>query len=185
MNKNDCYQLGHITRTHGVKGELVFFLDVDYPNEYADLESVFIEIKGELLPYFIEKINIQKDSKAIVKLEEVDTIEAAQKLINCPLFMPDEVLDDLSENDFYYHEIKGFMIEDQALGALGTVTDVYTMNIQDLIGMKYKGAEVLIPINDQIILKLDRDAQVIHVNLPEGLVDLYLNDTPSIPDDAD
>ncbi|MCU0341541.1 MAG: ribosome maturation factor RimM [Spirosomaceae bacterium] len=183
MTHDNCYQLGHITRTHGTKGEVVFFLDVDYPDDYEELESVFIEIKGELVPYFVENINIQRDNKAIVKLEEIGSIEAAKALINCALYLPDDNLESLDESRFYYHEIAGFEVIDQRLGKLGLVKTVYTMAIQDLIAMQYQGQEVLIPVNDDIVLGVERDKKILNVNLPEGLIDVYLSET-SEPEDG-
>lgn len=184
MTHNDCYQLGHITRTHGTRGEVVFFLDVDYPDEYQELDSVFVEIKGELVPYFVQNINIQRDNKAIVKLEEINSIEAAKPLINCALYLPDDSLEDLDESQFYYHEIIGFGVVDTQLGALGTVKAVYTMNIQDLIAMHYQGQEVLIPVNDDIVLGVEREQKILKVSLPEGLIEVYLSET-SEPEDGD
>jgi 16S rRNA processing protein RimM len=184
MNKNNCYQLGHITRTHGLNGEVIFFLDVDFLEDYADLASVFLEIKGDLLPYFIQKINIQRDNKAIVKLEDVDTIDQAKMLINCPIYLPDDELDELEEGQFYYHEIVGYHVQDSKLGQLGTVTSVYTMTTQDLIAMQYQGQEVLIPVNDDIVTGIDRDNKWLLTNLPEGLVDVFMIENPK-PDDED
>ena len=75
MTQDNCYLLGYIVRTHGTAGNVVIYLDVDYPDDYEDLETVYIEIKGELVPYFIEDINLQKQSNAIVTFEDVDSID--------------------------------------------------------------------------------------------------------------
>jgi 16S rRNA processing protein RimM len=186
MDKDSCYQLGHITRTHGTKGEVQAFLDVDFPDDYDELESVFLEVKGELIPYFIENINIQKGSRAIIKFEEIDKIEQAAPLVNCGLFLPDEQLEELDDDQFYFHEIIGLPIVDAQLGQLGTVATVYNMPTQDLISMTYQGHEVMIPLSDDIVTGFDRAAQVLRVNLPEGLIEVYLNDAKNdTPDDAD
>jgi 16S rRNA processing protein RimM len=185
MQHNDCFQLGHITRTHGTRGEVVIYLDVDYPDDYDELESVFIEIKGQLIPYFIENINIQKGSKAIVKFEDINSIELATPLINCALFLPEDNLDDLDESQFYYHEIMGFKVVDDKMGELGTVSTVYSMSTQDLIAMNYHGHEVLIPVNDTIVPSINREQKILNVRLPEGLLDVYMEDADTAADDAD
>jgi len=184
MQHNDCFQLGHITRTHGTRGEVVFFLDVDFPEDYEELDSVFVEIKGQLIPYFIEAINIQKGSKAIVKFEDIHSIEAATPLINCSLYLPEETLDELDGSRFYYHEIVGFTIIDETLGSLGKITTVYSMSTQDLIAMDYQGNEVLIPVNDDIVLNANRTQKTLQVRLPEGLVDVYMN-PEATPEDGE
>ena len=90
MTKEDCYLVGKLTKTHGLKGEMAIWLDVDYPEEYEDLESILVEMKGELIPYFVEQIQIRAN-KSIIKFEDVDSIEAAQNLINCDLYLPNGV----------------------------------------------------------------------------------------------
>ena len=176
MDKESCYQIGHITRTHGTKGEAILFLDVDFPEDYNELDSILLEVKGELIPYFIDNINLQKESKAIIKFENVESIEAAKLLVGCGAFLPEDNLDELDETQFYYHEIIGFDVEDQQLGKLGKVKTVYTMPIQDLIAMPYNGHEVLIPVNDEIVPKVNREAKILYVNLPEGLLEVYTSD---------
>lgn len=177
MTKDDCYQIGHITKTHGVSGELVLFLDVDQPDEYADLETVLLEVKGELIPYFIESIAIVKGSRAIVAFEDIDTIEQAERLINCGAYLPLDELEPITdETRFYFHEIVGYQIVDANEGELGIVRGVYAMNAQDLIAMDYLGKEVLIPINSDIVRTIDRANQKLNVALPDGLLAIYMED---------
>ncbi len=191
MTKDDCYQLGHITKTHGVSGELVLYLDVDNPAEYADLETVLLEVKGELIPYFIESIAIVKGSRAIVAFEDVDTIEQAERLINCGAYLPLDELEPITdETRFYFHEIVGYQVVDAEAGELGIVRGVYAMNAQDLIAMDYQGKEVLIPINSDIVRTVNREARKLNVVLPAGLLDIYMEEDkagakPEADDDDD
>lgn len=186
MTKEDCYLLGKITKTHGLKGELAIWLDVDYPEEYEELDSVLLEIKGELVPHFVEEIQI-RPNKSIIKFEDIDTIEAASKLVNCDIYLPEDNLPELEDNDqFYYHEIINYDVVDEVKGKLGKVLAVYTSERQDLIAMQYQGKEVLIPIDDDIVKTVDREKKELYTNLPEGLLEIYLEDnTSQAPDDAD
>lgn len=186
MTKEDCYLLGKITKTHGLKGELAIWLDVDYPEEYEELDSVLLEIKGELVPHFVEEIQI-RPNKSIIKFEDIDTIEAASKLVNCDIYLPEDNLPELEDDDqFYYHEIINYDVVDEVKGKLGKVLAVYTSERQDLIAMQYEGKEVLIPIDDDIVKTVDREKKELYTNLPEGLLEIYLEDnTSQAPDDAD
>ena len=175
MTKNECYELGRITKTHGIKGEVNIWLDVDYPDEYEDLESVFVEVKNELVPYFVEKILI-RPNQTIVQFEDIDTFEKAETLVGASLYLPLDTLAELEEDQFYYHEIVGFQVVDKTLGALGKVNTVYSMQVQDLVSMEYQSKEVLIPMSDQIVLLADKEAKILHVDLPEGLIDVYLSE---------
>jgi 16S rRNA processing protein RimM len=186
VTQDQCYLLGYIVRTHGTAGNVVIYLDVDYPDDYEGLETVYIEIKGALVPYFIEDLNLQKQNNAIVSFEDVNTIEKAQLLVGSSLFLPLEELSELEDGEFYYHDIKGFTVADQQKGDLGIVREVYTVNGQDLIAMDYMGVEVLIPTAADIVLRADKDARKLLVSLPEGLLEVYLdNEASNTPDDAD
>ena len=68
---------------------------------------------------------------------------------------------------------------------LGIVKEVYALNGQDLIAMDYKGVEVLIPTSEEIVSKADKGKKELYVSLPEGLLEVYLDNSPNTPDDAD
>lgn len=174
MRIEDCYQLGNITKPHGLQGEVQAYLDVDVPEEYTELESVFVEINQKLVPFFVESMSL-RGNKAIVAFEDITTLEQAESLRGSALYLPLDVLPDLGEDQFYYHEIIGFTVQDAVKGALGTVAEVYAGGMQDIIRMDYEGKEVLIPVSDGIIGAIDREAKLLHVSLPEGLLDIYLS----------
>jgi 16S rRNA processing protein RimM len=184
MTKDDCYQVGHITKTHGVRGELVLFLDVDDASAYGELDSVLLDIRGELVPYFVESMALVKDSRAIVAFEDVDTIEQAERLIGSEAWLPVDNLEPITdETRFYFHEIIGYRVVDAVDGELGLVDVVYTMATQDLISMIHEGKEVLIPINSEIVRRVDRANRRMEVALPDGLLAIYM--TPDAGRDAD
>jgi 16S rRNA processing protein RimM len=175
MTKDNCFELGKITKTHGLKGEVVLWLDVDFPEDYEDLESIFLDVKGELVPHFMESYRLS-GNRAIVQFEDIDTFEKAEELVNLEAFLPLEELPELENDQFYYHEIIGFQIKDKNLGDLGIVQTVHSMQAQDLLVMDYKGREVLIPVIPEIVLEADKEAKILNVNLPEGLLEVYLED---------
>jgi 16S rRNA processing protein RimM len=177
MDIDSCYLLGYIIKPHGLKGEIVAHFDVDVPENYKNLESVFISKNNEkiLIPFFIEKLQLNQN-KATIKFEEVDSIEQAEDLLNGELYLPLKFLPPLTGNQFYYHEIIDFSIVEEEKGLLGKIKDVYHLPNQDLIAMIYQGKEVLIPINENIILSVDRVNNKLHVKLPEGLLEIYLEE---------
>lgn len=178
MRIDDCYQLGYVTKPHGLHGEVHLFLDVDFPEAYNNLESVFVAYKNvpqALVPFFIETLKLS-GNKAIVKFEDIDTIEQAEALKEAQLYLPLDTLPKLQEGQFYYHEVIGYTVQDQKEGQLGVIKEVYVLAGQDAIAMEYQGKEVLIPVNNAIVLSADHEKQVVHVQLPEGLLDIYLED---------
>lgn len=176
MNKDNCFQLGYIAKVHGLHGEVGIVLDVDYPEQYEDLKSVFLEQKSRLVPYFLEHFVVSHSNKVLAKFEDCDSVEDAEKLVGSALYLPLSQLTKLNEDQYYYHELIGFEVLDQKLGKIGEVKVVYDLETQDLLGVDHKGKEVLIPIQDQILLKVDKVDKKVYCQLPDGLLDIYLED---------
>ena len=175
MVLHDCFEIGYILKPHGLKGAVSIQLDVDDPSKYIKMVSVIVGIGNSLIPFFISSLNMQ-GQKGILQLEDVNSFEEAERLKSCPLMLPLEKLPKLKKNQFYYHGVIGHQIIDKNLGPLGTIAFVFTAGNQDLISMNYKEKEVLIPVNDEIVILADHDKQEVHVHLPEGLLDIYLED---------
>ncbi|ELR71370.1 16S rRNA processing protein RimM [Fulvivirga imtechensis AK7] len=174
MNVDECFQLGYVIKRHGLSGEVNIFLDVDFPQEYQELESVFVEINDKLVPFFVDSL-ILKGNKAIVRFEDVNTVDGAEELKGKRLYLPLSNLPQLDEGQFYFHEIIGYQVMDAVVGAIGEVRDVYSSPQQDLLAVDHDGKEILIPIIDDIIGKADHDKKELQVALPEGLLDIYLD----------
>ena len=172
MDFDSCFQLGYVIKSHGLKGEVSVFLDTDQPEAYKELESVFVEQNKKLIPFFIDKVQIN-GAKAVIRFDGITDIEQANNLKAASLWLPLTVLPELTGNAFYYHEITGFRVEDQNHGDIGVVKAVYTSAKQDLIAVEHKGVEILVPISSDIILTIDKPGQLIKTNLPEGLLEVY------------
>ncbi len=171
MNE-EFYYLGKITKLFSFKGELVFFFDVDDVSEYYDIENVFIKIQDDIIPFFIEKITF-KNNNATVKLQDIDSEAEAKRLINSSLYMPISSLPKLEGNKFYYHEVIGFDVIDSTEGKVGKVESINDQAAQALFEIKDNYTEILLPIVDDFIIKIDRDKKEILVRFPEGLLDVY------------
>ena len=174
MTKNDCFFFGKITKTHGLKGEITVKLDVANPEDFKDLRYLLIEDRGNLIPYFIENQKINGD-KMIVRLQDVKKVEQAVTFMGKAVFLPNEFMPELEDDDFYYKEIVGFKMVVALKGEIGEISDVLEYPTQAVIQVMKDGKEILIPIHDDIIQKVDKKAKILTVKAPEGLIDMYLN----------
>lgn len=174
MTKEECFYLGRIVSKFSFKGEVLIKLDTDEPESYLEMESVFVEYDKNLVPFFIERSSLQKSNLLRVKFEEVDSEEDAEDLMKCDLYLPLNLLPELSEDQFYFHEIIGFTVEDANYGTIGTLTGVNDTTSQALFEIEKDDKQVLIPMNDQFLEKVDKKNKTIYVKTPEGLIDLYL-----------
>lgn len=174
MEKKDCFYLGKIVKKYSFKGEILAKLDTDEPELYENLEAIFINLKDTLIPFIVEKSQLHKSELLRLKLEDIDTEEDANTLIKNDLYLPLNLLPELDDDKFYYHEIIGFTVEDVNYGKVGTIKGVNDTTTQALFEIDKDGKEILIPMNDDFITKVDKPNKTIIVNTPEGLIDLYL-----------
>lgn len=172
MTKDECYRLGKITKPFGYKGQVVFFLDVDSPEDYAGLDSVFVEVKGTLVPYFLSELKLNGD-KAVVLFEDLSADEALA-LVGCNLYLPLSLLPELTGNHFYFHEVKGWQVVDREKGNIGYIGSILEYPAQPIFQIFQNETEILIPVVDEVIEKVDREEKIMYIKAPNGLIDLYL-----------
>ncbi|MFC4723187.1 ribosome maturation factor RimM [Geojedonia litorea] len=174
MQKSDCFYLGKIVKKYSFKGELLIKLDTDEPELYADLDAIFIDLRNNLVPFFIEASQFHKSELLRVKFEDVDTEQDADSLLKCDVYLPLEFLPKLEDDKFYFHEIIGFKVEDVNYGTVGIVKAINDSTAQTLFEIDRDGVEILIPMNDAFITKVDKKNKIIVVDTPPGLIELYL-----------
>ena len=174
MKKEDCFYLGKIVRKYSFKGELLIKLDTDQPELYENLDAVFINVGSNLIPFFIESSQLHKSDLLRIKFEDVTTEADADSLMKSDVYLPLELLPKLEGNKFYFHEVIGFTMEDVNFGKVGIIKGINDTTAQALFEIDRNGIEILIPLNDEFIKKLDRKNKSIRVETPEGLIQLYI-----------
>lgn len=175
MRKEDCFYLGKIVSKYSFKGEVLIKLDTDEPEQYENLESVFISLGNNLVPFFIESSSLHRSSLLRVRFEEINNEADADRILGSELYLPMEFLPKLNGTKFYYHEVTGFTLIDSVYGNIGVITGVNDSAAQALIEAEKEGKQLMIPITDEIISRIDRPNKTIHITAPEGLVSLYLD----------
>lgn len=174
MHPENLTVFGHILRPHGLKGSLkVRLLNGLIPQIDID-EPVFILLQGGPVPFFAEERADTSRDSIVLKLEGIDTVEAAEA------FTGKEVMIDLSrttqEEPTGLHALVGHTVNDVNLGLLGTVTGVMEMQMQSVLELQHpSGKQILIPAVDHIVLAIDPEKKHMTVETPEGLVDIYLH----------
>lgn len=174
MRKKDCFYLGKVAKKYSFKGEVLVYLDTDEPELYTELESMFVEINGHLVPFFIERSSIHREKFLRTQFEDMDSEEIADTIVGKDVYLPLTMLPKLEGNKFYYHEIVGFDAIDQRLGNFGTVLRIIDNGVQALFEVQKDEAIILIPLIDEFIIEVNRENRSILFNTPEGLIDLYL-----------
>ncbi|WP_430909614.1 ribosome maturation factor RimM [Maribacter sp. 2-571] len=174
MRKEDCFYLGKIVSKFSYKGEVLVKLDTDDPEAYEEMESVFVSVRNNLVPFFIKQCRLHKSALLRIDFEEIQNEDDADRIMGSELFLPLSFLPALEGNKFYFHEVIGFTVTDTEHGNIGTITGVNDTTSQALFEIEKDGKQLLVPITDAIIVMVDRQEKTIRVTTPEGLVALYL-----------
>ena len=174
MEKKDCFYLGKIIKKFSFKGEVLVKLDTDEPELYENIDAMFIDLRNSLVPFFIESSQFHKSELLRVKFEEVDTEEDADSILKCDVYLPLAFLPKLEDDKFYFHEVIGYTVEDVNFGKVGVIKSINDSTAQSLFEIDRDGTQILIPMNDDFIKKVDKKKKSILVETPEGLIDLYL-----------
>jgi 16S rRNA processing protein RimM len=175
--KEEFIEIGYTQKAHGLKGEIKIFIEDAFLDEMEHLEVLFLEVRGNVLPFFIEeKRGVDMD---IVKLEDVNDKEAAGKLKASKIFVKESDLrywEEEEEQELFYNHCTGYEVIDVIDGSLGVIEEVLEYPQQELAIIMVNGREILLPLNEHTVLEMDADKKQIKVEMPEGLLDLHKDD---------
>ncbi len=168
MTFKDCYKIGYLSKTHGLKGEVTAVFEVE--TEWENLTSLFIDSKGTLVPYFVKKIS-GTAGKPFIKFEGIESLEQASSLKGCGVYVLKSTRAKSKRGEFYDDEVVGFKVEDKNLGLLGQVKEIQSQGANRLLSIIHGSKEILIPINAPFIVSLNKTKKLIQVELPDGFLD--------------
>jgi 16S rRNA processing protein RimM len=174
MTTADCFRIGSILKTKGLKGELNIYVDFD-GLEDVRFTTIFIETAGKLVPYFIQSIKYLQKNAAYLFLEDIDTIEKASLLVKKDIYLPNKLKPKKKKAEFTLLDLQGFTAIDEDEGELGIILAVHEYPKQFIAEVLYKDKEILFPLTEGIITSIDVVKEIVLVNLPEGLLDIYLD----------
>jgi len=167
-----------------VQGEIIIEMDVDDAGRYKKLDSIFIELHGSLVPFFVKGTKLNGKSLT-VKLDGIDKPDDTRDIMKCSVYLPLEKLAKLDDKTFYNHEIVGYEVIDERFGVVGIAEEILDRLMQPVIKIKSGKHEVMIPLSEGAIKKVDRAEKKLYVSSPEGLIELYLTLGNDVPDDLD
>jgi len=174
VKPEEAFYIGYITKTKGLKGEVQLFFEYDNP-ELLELDIVFADINGKMVPFFVSSYKLHTNGTGNFYFDDIDHIDKAQVLVKKKIYQPLSKMPDRSEEDFHYNDLKGFLVFDETHGELGEITEVNEYPQQFVATVSYKDTEILFPLNEDMILEIDEEEATILVDLPEGLLDIYIN----------
>ena len=172
FKKENLYLLGSLIKTHGVHGECILKINALKPENIHEIDSVFMNIDGLLVPYFISQLSDKDQSSFIIKFDDIDSKDKAAEFIGCDIYIPSESINLPDNVNSAAPDFTGYEIIDKKYGNIGRIMSI--LNIQDnpLFKVKSVDYEYLIPIHKDIIQETDEDKKIIFTNIPDGLLEI-------------
>jgi 16S rRNA processing protein RimM len=162
--------IGKCLRYHGFKGEIIVALEPSVRKYIQKAEWVFINIDNSPVPFFIESISAS-DQSAILKLKGIDKEKQLPEILQQDVFVKSSLFPNKFKSQ--QNELQGFKVfsQEKEIGIAHELVD-YNGNI--LLQVFNHEKEILIPVNDNTIVSVDKRKKMIVVEMPEGLLELYL-----------
>lgn len=174
MKSEEFVEIGYLTKTHGLKGELQIVFSYKEP-EKLKLKAVFLEINGKMIPYFVNNFKLSQQTLGYFLFEDINHIDKAQPLVKKKVFLNKKLMPKKKKEEFSFHDLEGFTAVDENYGDLGEILSVREFPQQFLATVNYQEKEVLFPLSDNFITGIDIDKKILNVDLPEGLLEVYLD----------
>lgn len=169
----EYFKIGKLVAIHGLKGELLLKHELGKKTSLKGLTAIFIEEKkNSFIPWFIESVKIKSEEEIYLKLDGINTREAAATIAQKIVWLP--------ETDFKKYAAKtapasllGYTIISNK-ESLGEILELIEQPHQLLCRLEIQGKEVLIPLHEESLQKVDHAKKQVIVELPDGLLDVYL-----------
>lgn len=169
----EYFKIGKVVAVHGLKGEVLLKHELGKKTSLKGLQAIFIEErKSSFLPWFIEMTKIKSEAEIFLKLEGVNTREAAMKLTQKEIWVPETDFKKFAAKTAPASLLGYSIISDKE--PIGEILEVIEQPHQLLCRLDIKGKEVLIPLNENTLQKTDHRKKQVLVILPDGLLEIYL-----------
>jgi 16S rRNA processing protein RimM len=167
----ECTEVGFIKKTHGVKGELFITYQEGIDEIIEEIEYLFFEFEGHLVPFFIESIFSIGPNSAIILFDTLTSKEKANEFVGCKLFIENEWFSE-GNLPFSAEMIVGFTLSDRDKGEIGKITAIDDFGGNMVLSVDYNGKEILIPFNEELLHKFNPKDRSLMMECHEGLFDL-------------
>lgn len=167
----DLFQVGIITNTHGIAGEVKVFPTTDDPKRFKKLKEVILEPEKKNRILHITGVKFVKNL-VVLKFQEFASINDVQRLREKKLYVTRENAVKLKKNEYFIADLIGLKVQSTDGRDLGTLTDVITTGANDVYVLQGDGRELLVPAIRECIRAVDLEAGTMTVYLLPGLEDL-------------
>ncbi len=175
IDKNDYFPIGFIVKPHGLKGDMILEIEEGFDDVITDADYLLVEVEGGLVPFFIsgEGINFRTSTSLTLAFDDIDSAEKARSFCGRKIYLHKDVNQEQATSE-EFNELLGFTVVDKERGELGKIIRIDDFSGNVVLTIQHGSTEILIPLSEELILQFKEDQHEIHLDCPEGLIDLYL-----------
>ena len=168
---DNLFPIGQLQKPHGINGEISFSFTTDVFDR-EDVSFFVLEIDGIFVPFFIDEYRFKTNETALLKFDGINSESQARELSGLTVYLPKTLLEKVEDDEIELDYFVGFDLIDKQAGRIGEIAEVDQTTENALFVIQREDEELLIPVGDDYIREIDHENKKIHVELPEGLLDL-------------
>lgn len=169
--KEEVFSVGTLLKTHGTNGEFAFSSDYDIFDE-LEIPFIVLQPEGLFVPFYIEEVRMQNTENGIIKLERIESDQAAAEYTGMTIFLPKIYLDEIESEELDAAYFIGFTLIDAKKGVIGKIVEIDDATENVLFVVENDEDELLIPAADEFVVEMDHDKETVIMDLPLGLLEL-------------
>ena len=177
IDKKDYFPIGLIVKPHGLKGDMLLEIEEGFEDVVTESACLLVEVEGGLVPFFVteEGVNFRTSTSLTLAFDDLDSAEKVRPFCGCKIYLHKEVNQEQAISE-ELNELLGFAVFDKERGKLGEIIRVDDFSGNVVLTIQHGAHEILIPLSEELILQFKEDKHEIHLDCPEGLIDLYIGE---------
>ena len=177
IDKNDYFPIGFIVKPHGLKGDMILEIEEGFEDVLSESDYLLVEVEGGLVPFFVteEGVNFRTSTSLTLAFDDLDSAEKVRPFCGCKIYLHKDVNQE-QVTSAEFNELLGFTVFDKGKGELGKIVRVDDFSGNVVLTIQHDANEILIPLSEELILQFKADKNEIHLDCPEGLIELYIGE---------
>ena len=164
-------KIGTVVSKHGYKGDIKISVSSNNLKTFPDLKYLFIDLDGCFIPFTIDDVRSFSKNVLIVKLKEIRSEDEVYKIIDKHIYVDSTEKESNKDSRFFYNDLINFdVITDSK--KIGRIDNINSNLPQPVFEIIYDSRTVLIPIHDDLIKKIDKENNLIYLDIPDGLLEI-------------
>lgn len=163
-----------MAKPHGVAGEVLIRLTPELVGTEPNPSWLFVDVLGGLVPFEVNSIRPRGDDSILLGLDTITNDEKARRFQGAEVYIDPLELGENNQTNLNPNVLIGFNVMDSHYGPIGVISAIHEIKQNPLVEIEFRGKSILIPLQEDFIISMDKETRVLLVKTPEGLIDLYL-----------